>query len=319
MRWISEEHYAEQMRDAVEPYLASRMEAGFDERVKGQPIYFEHYRADAPKAVIVLSHGFTETIAKFTESIYYMLQAGYEVWALEHRGHGRSYRPNADPYVVHVEHFEDYVQDLLHLVETRVRPAAGGLPLYLYCHSMGGCVGTLCIERCPTLFRKAVLSAPMLGVVLGKIPAPVASVMLRLKGAGEKGREPMGPVAGFTETEEDYALSAANSECRYRYYTRKRLADPRMQTCAPSMNWIREALAACRRAGSRRETAKIRIPVLLFQAGQDSFVRGDAQDRFAARVPSCELVKKPALRHELYMSELSELIPYWEQIFAFLS
>ena len=318
MHWISEEQYAEQMRDLVEPYLAARIEAGCDERVKGQPIYFEHYRADAPKGVIVLSHGFTESIGKFTESIYYMLQAGYEVWVPEHRGHGRSYRPNSDPFVVHADHFEDYVLDLIHLTETRVRPAAGGLPLYLYCHSMGGCIGTLCIERRPDLFQKAVLSSPMLGVVLGKIPAPLASAMLHVKGAGSRGQEPLSPVVGFTETEEDYPLSAANSDCRYRYYTRRRLADQRLQTCAPSMGWVREAIKACRRAGSRRETARIRIPVLLFQAGQDTFVRCDAQDRFAARVPSCELVKKPALRHELYMCELSELIPYWEKIFAFL-
>ena len=45
------------MRSEVEPYLEARREAGFDERVTGEPIYYEHYRTDAPKAVIVISHG----------------------------------------------------------------------------------------------------------------------------------------------------------------------------------------------------------------------------------------------------------------------
>ena len=318
MRWITEENYIQQMRDEVEPWLAARMEAGFDERVKGQPIYFEHYRTDSPKGVIVISHGFTESIRKYSESICYMLQAGYEVWGVDHRGHGHSYRPNDNRFVVHAERFEDYMLDLVHLTETRVKPAAGALPLYLFCHSMGGCVGAMTIERYPALFDKAVLSSPMLGVVLGNVPAPVACAVLRVKGAGAKGREPMAPVTAMTETEEDYAASAANSECRFRYYTRKKLADPLLQTCAPSMDWIRESVRACRAVCSKKETAKIRIPVLLFQAGRDTYVRADAQDRFAAQVPSCERQRFPELRHELYMSDSAMLIPYWEKVFAFL-
>ena len=79
MHWITEDRYDEVMQTEVEPYLAQRRESGLDARVKGQPIYYEHYRADHPKGVIVISHGFTESITKFRESIYYMLQQGYEV------------------------------------------------------------------------------------------------------------------------------------------------------------------------------------------------------------------------------------------------
>ena len=154
MRWITEENYAQQMREIAEPYVEERKEAGHFERVHGEPIYFEHFKADEPKAVIVISHGFTESIRKFTESVYYMLQAGYEVWGLDHRGHGRSFRQNDNPYVVHVERFEDYVLDLVYLTESKVRPAAGSLPVYLYCHSMGGCIGAWTIESYPKLFDK---------------------------------------------------------------------------------------------------------------------------------------------------------------------
>ena len=43
MRWITENNYAEKMRREVESFLAARKECGFDVRVKGQPIYYEHY------------------------------------------------------------------------------------------------------------------------------------------------------------------------------------------------------------------------------------------------------------------------------------
>ena len=97
MHWITEENYDKTMTETVEPFLARRRMQGFDERIKGQPIYYEHYAADNPHGIIVISHGFTESIAKFSESIYYMLQAGFDVWGVDHRGHGRSWRENVNP------------------------------------------------------------------------------------------------------------------------------------------------------------------------------------------------------------------------------
>lgn len=318
MDWIREENYAQQMREKAEPYVAARMESGYDERVKGQPIYFEHYRADAPKGVIVISHGFTESIRKFTESVYYMLCAGYEVWGVDHRGHGRSFRHNSNPYVVHVERFEDYVLDLVHLTRERVIPAANGLPVYLYCHSMGGCVGAWTIESYPTLFQKAVLSSPMLGLSFGKIPVPVMYVAASLKGMGEKGKEPLNPVNSFPQ-EGNFENSCDSSRCRYDYYYEKRLADPALQTSDPSINWGKQSVRACGRVTSKRETAKISIPVLLFQAGNDTVVKNASQELFVSRVKNCEFCKIPDMKHELYMTDSEVLIPYWEKIFDFFA
>ena len=315
MRWITEDDFSRQMADVVEPYLTARRETGLDERVQGQPVYFEHYRCDAPKGVIVISHGFTESITKFTEGIYYMLQAGFEVWGLDHRGHGRSYRANSNLLVVHAERFEDYVEDLRHLVEARVKPAAKGLPLYLFCHSMGGCVGAWMIEEYPALFQKAVLSSPMLGLSFGKIPLPLAYAFACLKGRGEKGKEPLSPVTEYPK--ETYADSASNSEPRFDWYIAKKLADRRLQTCAASAAWGREAIRACRVVSDPRRIARIQVPVLLFQAGRDTFVVDAAQDAFAAKAPSCELVKLPELRHELYFSKDADLQAYWEKVFTF--
>lgn len=316
MRCITEEHYAETMRTQVEPFLDARRETGFDERIAGQPIYYEHYRADAPKGVVVISHGFTESVRKFGESIYYLLQAGYEVWGVDHRGHGRSYRANSNPYVVYVDRFEDYVEDLRHLTETLVKPAAGALPVYLFCHSMGGCIGAWIMEEYPELFDKAVLSSPMLGLSFGKIPLPVAYAVASLKSRGEKGKEPLSPVEGFRE--ESFPESAGNSQVRFDYYYAKRLADPKLQVCAPATRWGKEAIRACRMVCDASRAGKIRIPVLLLQAEKDAHVKNSSQDLFASRVKTCRLVKLPDLRHELYVSDSPVLQNYWDTIFAFL-
>ena len=317
MRWITEEKYAEQMKELAEPYVAERTEAGYFERVQGEQIYFEHFKADSPKGVIVISHGFTESIRKFTESVYYMLQAGYEVWGLDHRGHGRSVRLNDNPYVVHVERFEDYVLDLVYLTEKKVKPVSGNLPVYLYCHSMGGCIGAWTIESYPTLFDKAVLSSPMLGLSFGKIPVPVVYVAASLKGIGEKRKEPLNPVDSFPR-EGDFENSCDSSKCRYEYYFAKRLKDHYLQTQDPSINWGKQSAKACARVTSKRQTARISIPVLLVQAGNDTVVKNESQDLFVSRTKSCEIYKVPSMKHELYMTDSDVLIPYWEKVFSFL-
>ena len=315
MEWISDERFAEQLDTVVEPFLAARRETGFDERVPGEPIYYEHYRADSPKAVVVISHGFTESIRKYAECMYYLLQAGYEVWGLDHRGHGRSYRDNDNPYVVYVRRFKDYVFDLHHLTETKIQPAADGLPLYLYCHSMGGNIGVRMLELFPGYYSKAVLSSPMLGLSFANIPLAAALAVVSVRSIGPGGRQPLSPVGAMPE--ETFEASAANSEPRFRWYYEKKLADPQLQTCVAANSWGREAILACGLASQRSKIARIRIPLLLFQAGDDSFVKNEAQDEFASFAPDCTMQKMPGLRHELYFSDTETLKKYWEQIFAF--
>ncbi len=315
MRWITEDRYDEMMQTEVEPFLDARRESGLDARVEGQPIYYEHYRADHPRAVIVISHGFTEAICKYKESVYYMLQQGFEVWGVDHRGHGHSYRHNDNPYVVYVEHFRDYVLDLKHLTEKLVRPAAGKLPIYLYCHSMGGCVGAWLIERYPKLFQKAVLSSPMLGLSFGKIPVPVVYAGAKIKSLGGKAAEPLSPVHEFEP--EDFENSCDSSECRYHYYYRQRLADEKLQTRSASVGWGMEAAKACARVTSRFWMKRIRIPVLLCQAGNDMVVKNASQNYFSEHVKNCEFFRMPNMKHELYMTDSDMLIQYWERVFRF--
>ena len=56
IQWIKEANYSLDMLDQAEPYLAVRRIIGTDERISGQKIYYEHFEADHPKGVIVISH-----------------------------------------------------------------------------------------------------------------------------------------------------------------------------------------------------------------------------------------------------------------------
>ena len=180
---------------------------------------------------------------------------------------------------------------------------------------MGGCVGAWTLECYPELFRKAVLSSPMLGLSFGKMPLSLAYAYASMKSIGEKGKEPLSPVTAFPV--ETYEESAANSEPRFRWYYHKKLSNAKLQTCAASARWGKEAIRACRHVTAKRELSKIHTPILLLQAEKDTFVKNAAQDAFAAAVPSCTIVKLPGQRHELFFNEGKTLQDYWERIFAF--
>lgn len=129
-----------------------------------------------PRA-IVISHGFTEFAEKYDELVWYFLLAGYSVCVLEHRGHGKSARDVDNRCMVWIDDWQRYVADLAGFAETIGQQYAAGMPLNLFCHSMGGGIGAAVLERYPTLFDKAVLSAPMIAPATG-MPLGVARVLV---------------------------------------------------------------------------------------------------------------------------------------------
>ena len=154
-------------------------EDGMDQRktAKTGGLYYELYPQETQKGTIVISYGFTESCLKYHELIYYFYLQGYQVAIMDHRGHGKSMREVEDHTIVHIGLFSRYVKDLHRFVKTVVKPMAKDLPLYLYAHSMGGCIGAFYLEQYPEDFAKAVLNAPMLGVNLGGVPSWAARVL----------------------------------------------------------------------------------------------------------------------------------------------
>jgi alpha-beta hydrolase superfamily lysophospholipase len=94
-------------------------------------------RPDGPaRAVVVLAHGKDEHFGRYRHVIAALIDAGFAVYAHDHRGHGRSDGPRGV-----IVRFDDYVDDLALLVD-RARADHPELPIYLLGHSMGGLIAT---------------------------------------------------------------------------------------------------------------------------------------------------------------------------------
>ncbi len=289
-------------------------------RGEAVPIRLRRFPRPGADTAIVLSAGRTECLIKYKELIYDLNRNGYAVFIHDHRGQGFSGRLLADPMIGHVEAFDDYVADLKTFVDEQVKPA-GYKRHILLGHSMGGCIAALYLEQHQRDFDRAVLSSPMFEP---NLPAQEASVFavsaLDAIGLGDR----MIPGGHDYDHRRDFDAAAneyIHSRTRWEITWDEFNANPGAKLGSPSLHWVRSAYAAGRQA--QNQAARIVVPVLLLQAGDDSIVVAGAQNRFAARLnyahpDSCTLVRIDDARHELLVEADSFRTPALERIFGFI-
>lgn len=316
VKCLPEDILEQKMEEEAEPFLQRIRVSGMMKTTENKGLYYELYPQENAKGTIVVSYGFTESCLKYYELLYYFYREGYQAAIMDHRGHGRSMREVEDMTVVHVELFSRYVKDLHHFVEKKVKPMADGKPLYLFAHSMGGCIGTFYLEQYPDDFKRAVLTAPMLGVKLGGCPAWAARVLCDMEVFRGKGTERLFTQSAF-DPDESFEECSASSEARHAWYMKKRREDENYQTSSGSYYWGKEAINAGEFVVSKKQAEKVKASVLLFQAEYDSLVKPEPQDRFISRIADGRLVFVPGVRHEIYRAPNEVLQPYLEEIFRF--
>ena len=315
---IDEEGYAEYMQTVVEPQLASMRREGYMTFESGRKLYYEYYLCPDAHGSVVISHGFTETAEKYREMDYYFLQGGYNVFAIDHRGHGFSSREVRDPKVAHINRFFDYVGDLNAYVENVVKKHSEELPLYLYSHSMGGAISALYIQQFPDVFQKAILSSPMISPKTAGFPHWVTKIMVtafKLFGQKEKmvfTEKPFNP-------ERTYECSNDTSKPRFDYYFEKQKNTPEYQSVATSYGWLDESLKIIPKMLDPENCRRVRAKVLLCQPAIDDVVEMEPQEEFVSKITNAKLVKFPASKHEIYMSVNECMVPYLQTIFTFLA
>lgn len=284
----------------------------------GGTMHAEVYnRLDARRAVVIL-HGYTESAEKFREMAWYFVSDGYSVFAMDHRGHGRSVREVEDKSVTHVDRFADYVRDLGEFMDAVVRPHMGDAPLCLYAHSMGGAIGALALMEHPDWFERAVLTAPMIAPVTKPLPPFAAKAMASVFCRLGKGRERAFVGKPFDPASETFERSHDTSRARYDYYQKKRMGTDYLQNCSPTYSWIREGVGVTKTLLDPKNAQKIKTPLLLCQAGQDTIVRLGPQNEFVKLVPGAKLVRFDNARHEIYASEDETLRGYVAAVLDFL-
>jgi acylglycerol lipase len=115
---------------------------GFFKGVADFNLYYQCWHPDQnPVAILLVAHGFAEHSGRYLNLVNYFLPRGYAVYALDHRGHGRS-----DGERVRIEKFTDYLKDLKTFFD-RVRRENPEGKVFLVGHSMGAAISTAYVLR----------------------------------------------------------------------------------------------------------------------------------------------------------------------------
>lgn len=101
---------------------------------QGVRIFYCEKHPQREKGIIIISHGFAEHSGYYFDLMQFLMEQGYGVYALDHRGHGRSVEERG-----HLERFELFLEDLDVVVDF-VHKKHPMLPVYMFGHSLGGLI-----------------------------------------------------------------------------------------------------------------------------------------------------------------------------------
>jgi alpha-beta hydrolase superfamily lysophospholipase len=245
----------------------------------GLRLYWQAWLPDGEvRAVLLVAHGYAEHGGRYGNLVEHFVPAGYAIYALDHRGHGRSEGPRG-----HVGRFAEFVADL-HAMRVRVEAEQRGKPLFLLGHSMGGLIAVRYLLSHASGVTGAILSSPAFGI--HNEPSRLVQWVGRLLSR-------IAPRTSFQSNVEPQSLS------RDQTVGLSYAADPLVHRRA-SARFFTEFRWAMRNTQER--AGEVRLPILILQAGDDRLVRVPATEAFAANVGSDrkQLIVYPGLYHELF-------------------
>ena len=247
--------------------------------------------AGSARAAVYVLHGVAEHSGRYEHVGAALAGRGFEVVAVDHRGHGRSGGRRG-----HVDRWSQYLDD----VEDQMAEIRGlGLPVVMLGHSLGGLMAlSYCVEGRPAP-DLLVVSAPALGYALDR-----PRQLLRLAGPVLASLAPTATVG----INRDLSLLAADPEV-----AAEAAADPLWnREVTVSLGW--EVLRAAVRTRTRLD--RLEVPVLCVHGSEDRLVPATASEILDSAAGAERRVYE-GLRHEVFnepagLEILAEVIDWIE-------
>jgi lysophospholipase len=249
-----------------------------------QGIYTQIFEAAEPERLTaVLIHGAADHSARYRHVIEKLNGRGISVVTGDLPGHGRSAGLPG-----HIDRFDDYLDTVEGWVRQAEQLAGKNGRIALIGHSMGGLVVVRFLqergEQHPKI-AKAVLSSPCLKVAV-EVPAWKRALAKLLDRVMPKLRLPSNISSSYLTRNK--GVVAAYEQ------------DP-LCGGAVSVRWYQELMRAGGKA--RAEAGKIKVPVLLMQAGEDRLVDPREAEPFFRQLSAQEesrYIHYPQCYHELF-------------------
>lgn len=254
-------------------------------------------RAVPPKArgTFVIIGGRGDFMERYFETARDLMARGFAVASIDMRGQGGSQRPQKDIYRDMTTSFAPFDEDVRTLMEGLVLPSCPP-PYFALGHSTGAHV-LLRLLRDNHWFARAVLVSPLVEIIYGPWPRPVAGLLVNAMWYARLGHWFLPGVRRTPMGREDFPGNPLTSDRRRWNRDSSTLeAAPHLGLGGPTFGWLgaaRQSLMAVARMG------KPQAPVLIVAAGSDRVVGNEGIRRLARKVPGIALTFIPDARHEI--------------------
>jgi lysophospholipase len=251
------------------------------------------------RGTVILSGGRTEPIEKYYETIGDFLARGFAVLAHDWRGQGLSARLLPDRLRGHARAVEEFLDDYSRLLDA-FEPRAPK-PWIMVGHSMGACLNLLSLMAGETRFAAALLSSPMLRIKTGK--RSMWSVRFAARWNVRHGKAGEYVLDDYDDPfEHTFGKDALTSdEQRYERWREQLYACPHLAVGGITWGWLAFAVDAGERALRPKFLRKLKTPVVIVQAGDDTRVWKQTARWAAKRIPKARYVEIPGAKHEVLM------------------
>lgn len=198
------------------------------------------------RGTVFVMPGRTEPAEKYGPTAADLVAAGFSVLAIDWRGQGLSDRGAADPVMGHVGDFAEYQRDVDAMLDF-ARDLGLAAPWFVLSHSMGGAIALRTLIRLPGTFRAAVFSAPMWGIKLSPVMAPVARVVTRMAGVFRQTRRYAPTTSGVSYLMvTPFAGNVLTQDAEmYAWMQRQVTEVPGFRLGGPSLGWLGAAITEC--------------------------------------------------------------------------
>jgi lysophospholipase len=257
-------------------------------------------RVSNARGTVVILGGRADFIERYFETARDLMGKGYCVASVDLRGQGGSQRLTENRQRGHVNHFEEYDEDIRAFMTQVVLPDCPP-PYYVLAHSTGGHI-ILRLIRTRNWFKKCVLVAPLIDLNYGAWPVSITRILtslamaVRLHWAYLPGRRhtPFG--------RNDFVGNPLTSDQkRWNRDSAVLEAAPKLGTGGPTFGWLSAAIDSISTLRAMKSQKGLKCPVLIVAAGLDSVVDNEATRRFAERVAGVSLIFIREALHEILL------------------
>lgn len=234
----------------------------------GLKLHTEAWLPESPRALLLISHGYAEHLERYQPLASYLVGEQVAVYAVDHRGHGKSEGERANVRV-----FREYIDDLKRFIE-QLREQHQGLPRFLLGHSMGGVIAAQMVLEYPLVLDGLLLSAGFF-----QNAVKVSPLLMSVSGIAAK------MLPSLPTVKLDTSLLSRDAEVVRRYND-----DPLVYTGGTKARQAKEMLAAGEYV--LKHAANIKMPTLVMHGTADRIADPAGSQNFYDAISSTDKALK---------------------------